>query len=809
MKNKRRADRPICSPRSEQSDDTNRAGRTDRAERADRTAQTLVCILAASAAVGGIGKPLLAQSPNGQAVDGRLQTRRFDIPAGSLDSAVAAFARVTGFSITDPAALTAGVRSPGAMGTFTIDEALRHLLGGTGVSYRFTNIRAVALVAGPLPPDRSSAQSVAGMTVTASREPVVPSAKYTEPLADVPQTITVIPSEVITARGDASLRDVMKNVPGITITAGEGGSPPGDNFNIRGFSARSDLFVDGVRDLGGYSRDAYDLEQVKVAEGPASAYSGRGSTGGEINLVTKTPHLGDARDVAVTGGSSPGARVTADVDQPLAPLGVASGAFRLNVMRSESAVAGDDRIHNGDWGVAPSLALGLGTATQFDISYERTRQDTLPAYGLSSQDSIPTVDTRHFFGLPTLDFERVNADRAAARVDRAFANGMQLREQLTSVRSAAGRIVTTANLSNGAGSSKTHRSNDDNLDDQITLTGSFGDGALRHDVVAGVDVSREMSLFGHYTIAGTPPAVTDLADPDPALDYRPAVTLAPDPRQVAANSLGVYAFDTLKMGEHVELTSGARWDDFAPTFHDSTTHAVPEARNPSGRLGLVVKPTENGNVYAAYGTSFNPSIQDLAYDNLTTLPPEENRSIEVGTKWNLLRRRLLATFALFRTDKTNARTPDPDDPSVNILAGKQRVQGAEASVSGNVTRNWAITGGYTRLESRVLSSGTATQVGTPIANTPTHSASVWSTYRLPGGVEVGAGVTDMGLRFLKDTTYVPGYRTVDAEVSRQVERGVALRLNLYNLGNALYYDNGRFWVPGAARSVALTTTIAF
>ena len=137
--------------------------------------------------------------------------------------------------------------------------------------------------------------------------------KYTVPLVDVPQTVNVITEEVIKEQGAANLREVLKNVPGISIQAGEGGVPPGDNLSIRGFNARTDLFVDGVRDFGGYSRDPFNIEQVDVTKGPSSTNAGRGSTGGAVNLSSKTPHLENENQFLLGGGADSYGRTTMDV----------------------------------------------------------------------------------------------------------------------------------------------------------------------------------------------------------------------------------------------------------------------------------------------------------------------------------------------------------------------------------------------------------------------------------------------------------------------------------------------------------------
>lgn len=779
-------------------------------------------ILVASAALGGAATPAFAQnaptSPR-PAGDSRALTRRFDIAPGSLHDALLAFTRATGLTINDPKAVVSdAIISPGATGTFTAEDALRHILRGTGITYRFTNARALRLEIGELPPEprpgaaRESA-TLDAVTVTARAERPS-SGKYTEPLRDVPQTVTIVPHRVLEQQGVTTLRDALRNVAGLTVNAGEGGATPGDNFNVRGFSARDDIFVDGVRDAGGYSRDAFDVEQVEVAKGPSSTYTGRGSTGGSVNVVTKAPHPDRAWSATLGAGSAGYGRATVDLNQPIADVGVPGAAVRVAGMWQDAGVPSLDVVHNSSWGVAPSLAIGLGTPTQLTAAYSHLTQDNVPSYGIQSFDSLPAVDTHHFFGLQGLDRERVSADRATARVEHAASGSLTLRNQLAFARSDVHRIVTYANP-DGTRHPKSHITHDANLSDQASLNASFATGAARHDVAAGVELSHETSRFANYRFSTDAPTIADLAHPDPNDPYTGDVTVAPPRRDVTANAVGVYAFETLKLGERWQLSGGARWDYFAPTYRDSTGADVEPhttSRALTWRAGAVFAPAPNGSVYAAYGTSFNPSGELLALDRNGTsgLDPERNRSVELGTKWDLFRERLSLSAAAFRTEKTNARITDPDDPLGKglVLAGRQRVQGVELGASGHIGAAWSLFAGYTFLDSRIVT-GDSADVGEPLPNTPRHSASVWSTYDFPWRLEVGAGARHVGARYVRGSFWVPGYTTVDAEASYPVARGTMLRLNLYNLANATYYDTGRFWVPAPGRSVRITAELEY
>ena len=132
--------------------------------------------------------------------------------------------------------------------------------------------------------------------------------------------------------------------------------PAGDQLTIRGFSARTDIFVDGVRDFGGYTRDASTSSRWRSPKAPPRRITGRGSTGGSINQVSKTPGLAASYGGSLGGGNADYARSTFDINQP---IGIIPGAaVRLNAMWTDAGVPGRDRVEGTRWGVAPSIAWG-------------------------------------------------------------------------------------------------------------------------------------------------------------------------------------------------------------------------------------------------------------------------------------------------------------------------------------------------------------------------------------------------------------------------------------------------------------------
>ena len=207
-----------------------------------------------------------------------LPVRRFDIPPGPLDAVLATYQNVANITVIIPRDSMRAIGSPGVAGLYSPERALEKLLAGTGVTYKFTGASTATL-------ELVGLSTTVEVTAT-SMPDTLP--KYSEPLVDTPQSITVVPKQVLQSQGVNTLRDALRNVAGISLAAGEGGAQ-GDNLTIRGFSARNDLFIDGMRDFGSYYRDPFNYQEVEVLQGPSSVTFGRGSTGGVVNQATKLP----------------------------------------------------------------------------------------------------------------------------------------------------------------------------------------------------------------------------------------------------------------------------------------------------------------------------------------------------------------------------------------------------------------------------------------------------------------------------------------------------------------------------------------
>jgi catecholate siderophore receptor len=740
----------------------------------------------------------------------------FDIPAGTLESVLLAFQKTSGLQVVIPNDAMRSVASPGVTGRYSPEQALRQILRDTGISYRFSDKRTVILEI------HASAESV---EVKDDARVVLSSTKYTAPLLDTPQTINVISKEVMEEQGATTLRDVLKNVPGLTIAAGEGGNPAGDNLTLRGFSARNDIFVDGVRDLSPQSRDPFNLEQVEVVKGPGSVYTGRGSSGGSINLLNKTPGLKRSFGGTLDFGSDRTRRATADVNVPMGD----SLAFRLNLLTHHSGVAGRDVVKFDRWGVAPSLTLGLGSPTRATISYYKLKQNNLSDYGIpwvpatnnalaAFRDRPAPVPRDTFYGLRNRDFEKLNSDLVTLKFERDFNDGLSLRNQLRFSNSSRDSIATPPRFANNNSTAinrelRSWQTKDKVWDNQTDFIAHFSTGRIEHALVTGVDFTRENNTRQTRTAANM---LTTLLNPNPDDVFTGPITISPIVADVTANSQAVYLFDTAKIGKKWDLNGGLRWDRF--DADGITTTGAPVSRVDrmlSVRAGAVFKPLPQGSIYGSYGTSLNPSLEGLSYNTANTvIDPEKTYTLEAGSKWGFFSGRMLLSGAIFRVEKLNARTPGvlPGDPP-QVLQGKQRVDGAELSVEGNITQAWQVLAGYTFLDSTTLDSNVPAEIGKELVNTPPNSFNVWSTYRLPSGFHLGGGARFVDRRFGNtiNTRKIDAYWTFDAMASYPISKHIDLRLNLYNLTDKFYFDRigGGHVVPGPGRAAMLSTSFKF
>jgi catecholate siderophore receptor len=679
------------------------------------------------------------------------------------------------------------------------------------------------------------------------------------PLRDMPQTVNVVPQQVIQDQRATSMEDALRNIPGITFSAGEGGQQ-GDAPFIRGQAARGDIFRDGMRDPGWYTRDLFNIDRVEVYKGPSAFAFGRGATGGAINNVSKLPAGATFNEVTATGSSAGGFRVDADAS---GKKGAVSG--RVSALYQDVDTADRDNVWTKRWGVAPSVAFDITDRTKATLSYIYQGEESVPDYGhpwlpaptanvttgavtggYNGNGSAVTpvqVSRSNWYGFasgPLRDLVQTDTHIVTAKLEHEFSNALKLSNATRYVYVDRMARPTAPRTLNTAGGSSTipvgystdlmtigrqhFETNTDNqmLVNQTDVVAKFDTGGFKHTMVGGVELAHEdrsqsrwnlcYPATGGTTPAGAPICRTSLASPDPNASAG-SYFAQTDPNRTKQNTIAVYASDQIKINRYFELLGAARFDNFQTDYTSGATSLSASDNLFSYRFGGVYHPTENSSVWAAYGVSYNPSAElgTLSNGNVS-LDPEENHTIESGVKVDVLNGKLSLTGAVFNTEKMNMRVANdptlPNAQQVQILDGVARVSGIELGATGQITDKWRLTAGYGYTESEIKSSTNAAERGKQLPNTPPHAFTLWTTYDVTPAWVVGGGAFYASKDFANttNTQYVDSYWRLDMMTSYKLTEKVTLQLNIYNLTDEFYYAQyyGGHAVPAAGRYATLS-----
>ncbi|TXI74884.1 MAG: catecholate siderophore receptor Fiu [Dokdonella sp.] len=703
------------------------------------------------------------------------------------------------------------------------------------------------------------------------------SPKFVKPLVDTTQTIQIISSDIIRDQGATNLTEALRNSPGVgTFYVGENGNTAtGDTVYLRGFDASSSIYVDGVRDLGSISRDVFNTDQVELTKGAAGTDNGRSSPSGAINLVSKQPMLEDAFSGSVALGTSSQKRITADLNKK---FNSASGsAFRLNLMAQDSGVPGRDQLEQDRWGFAPSLAFGLAGSTRFYLNFLHVKQSNVPDGGVftiglpgySSPDPArpelglaPRVDSENFYGTND-DHDDVRADMFTARVEHDFNEDLKQQnttrwgrtEQdylLTSYRGNTENLLTpdindpsTWTIARSIPTFKDHTNRI--LTNQTNLRLHSGSGSFENDFSGGLEFTHEKldTIDKRILDGGSWPAAS-VYNPNPNVA---APLYGPSGAKGSGKSetLALYAFDTVTLNERWQLNAGVRLDRFDADFNSTLVcgtggapacgelapgtivPGVDESTSDtlfSWKVGALFKPAANGSVYANYsivqqppgGGSLELSSRPSSANN-AIYDPQEAKTAEIGTKWELADNHLLLSAALYRTDISNEIVRDPVD-LLYYQIGEKRVQGIELSAIGKITDAWSISAGYTTMDTEVIEGVAVSQDGSSeLAYTPESAFTAWTTYQTPFNLTFGGGARYSG-EMKRGTDgavgtpeYTEAYWVFDAVVTYAFNEHLNLRLNAYNLFDKDYVTainkSGYRYTPGMPRSWMLTADFRF
>jgi len=682
--------------------------------------------------------------------------------------------------------------------------------------------------------------------------------KFVAPLLDTPKSVSIISKQLIEDTKVTTLSDALRTVPGITLGAGEGGNPNGDRPFIRGYNSESSMYVDGVRNATSQNREMFAVDQVEVIKGSASALGGAGSSGGSINLITKVAKKGDSLEGSVAGGTDNYARVTLDGNKDFGN-GVAA---RVIVMGHQNEKAGQSNgAEYKRAGIAPSISFGLDTATRGTLSYYYLKTDDTPDSGVPYQYDVikkatvgkpVNVKQGIYYGWKDRDFQKQENQIGTFKLEHDFNDNLTLSNTAVYGKSKNNYLWTQpddsqGNIVNGKVWRRvnTNITDTDSFTDQLSLKGKFITGSLKHTFNIGAEYSKQDSDRGtnivtdpnttNITGSGSTNACsaansygwcTDLNNPNPNDPWLGHIQANPNVTNITSKTQSIYALNNIEITPQWLIDLGVRWDKFDTDVKYNQDSGSGASLIKAGtkysssndffnyQAGITFKPAENGSIYLSYATSANPvgvdagdgsegisvpgrNTTDEQARAINNLKPEEVKTYELGTKWDVLNNRLNLTAAIFRTEKTNTRALGTDGFTRNI--GETRVDGIELGANGNITEKWAVSAGYTYLDSEIVDGGYAKDSngnyvpsptnGNQVQNVAKNSATLWTTYKVLPQVTVGAGAVAMDKVFgdAANTKYVPGYVRYDAMARYDVNKNVNLQLNLNNLSDKRYF----------------------
>ncbi|WP_251877455.1 TonB-dependent siderophore receptor [Achromobacter sp. Marseille-Q4954] len=697
------------------------------------------------------------------------------------------------------------------------------------------------------------------------------SPKFTAPLLDTPRTVQVVPKQVIQDQAASTLQDVLRNSPGITFGAGEGGRPGGDLPIIRGQNSAGSIFLDGIRDSSTQVRDTFNLEQVEVIKGPDSVYSGRGGAGGSINMVSKTPKATDFTEATAQIGTDSNYRATIDSNWRLAD----KAAFRLNVMGNKGDAPGrDDAVDFERWGVAPSLTLGVGTPTRITLSYYHYQDDSMPDYSIpyDPKTGQPVTETmgvsrKSFYGLKGRDFMKTRDDVATVDFQHDFSDKLQLRNVTRYGRGTTDFAATNpddskGNVPNGLvyRALKSGYYVTKSFANQTNLTGEFDTGSLKHSFDLGFEYSNIKQDKDSYTESGVPagtsgcvtgtangkntyanPALcASLWDPDPGTYYPGHLQRNNNPARYNTDTVALYGFDTIKFNEQWQASLGLRWDNYRTSGSNIAKGRNDPASTPAFystsrednlfnyQVGLAYKPAPNGTIYATYGTSSTPSaiassaISDAVSVTNQSLEPEKSRTVELGTKWQVFDDRLTLSAAAFQDIRKNTSVAVSATETAQV--GEAKVRGIELGFSGSITPKWNVFGGYTFMDSEMTKGAyNSGAVGQDLPNTPRNAFSLWTTYKVLPKLTVGGGAYYVDKVYgNSDATknadgtpkarWVPSYWRFDAMAAYEFNDHMSAQLNVLNIFDETYYTKAyaaHYAALGTGRAALLSLRVRY
>ena len=748
----------------------------------------------------------------------------YEISAGPLKNALDHFTKQTGVSLSYDATEVEGITTKGLKGKFSIQKGLDRILAGSG-------LQAVPQAEGyivrkdqaPKPETESTKKpTVLPMVqVAADKE-----SRYLAPrsttamktntlLRDTPQSITVVTQKQLQDQAPLSMAEAVRYVPGIGVSSGEGNR---DAVVFRGNRSTGDFYIDGIRDDVQYFRDFYNIDRIEVLKGPSGMIFGRGGSGGVINRVRKEANWAPIRELKFSAGTYDHKRVSVDVGHVINDM----VAVRLNGLYEDSENFRDG-FELQRYGVTPTITIKPTNRTKVVIYGELFDDERIADRGIPSFMGSPFNTKRStFFGGPADRSPTDTTDLSIGmNIEHRFNNNVTIRNRTSYANFDkfyqnifAGSSVNTAGMVTlGAYNDRTER---ENFFNQTDLLLTFDTWGLKHKMVTGVEVGRQVTdqlrLRGLFNGVSTTEVVS-ASFPNTATPIGFVNRGIQDTNhKFIANTVSVYTQDQIEILPWLHAIAGVRYNRFEMDS-ERKDFLQPELKSRDDlidpRFGVIFKPVEQVSIYGSYSLAHQPragdQLKSISVTN-ATLDPEKFTNLEAGIKWDILPN-LAATTAFYQLDRDNVILPT-GIAGVSFLGKGTRVRGVEAGINGQITDAWNIIGAYAYQE------GTLKTTGATLGEVPKHTYSIWNRYDFTPWFGAAVGVIGRSKMFTTTTNRVilPAFARVDAALYGRINEHLRVQVNIENLFDVNYFaaaHNDNNIAPGAPITARATITATF
>ena len=713
--------------------------------------------------------------------------RTYQISEGPLVDALNQFSAQSGVMLSFDGDALETMGTGGLEGNYTAQAGLDALLTDSGFqavlrgdvyfiqNIADTNANASGVVT-TLPSIEVAASATTGYVAAVSTT----ATKTNTLLRDTPQAITVVTQEAIQDQNVQSMADAVRYVPGVGISSGEGNR---DALVFRGQRTTADFFIDGVRDDAQIFRDIYNVDRIEVLKGANGMIFGRGGSGGVVNRVTKQANWNPTRQFSFQGGSFNQKRITADVGHVIND----KMAVRLNGMYEDSK-GFRDGFDLSRRGISPTVTIKPTHRTRVVLNMEAFHDKRTADRGITSFQGGPVgVGRSQFFGDPRRSTSHADVLGFNSTIEHRFDVGLTVRNRTNyadynksykNVFASGAYNGTTLPLS--AYNDFTDR---ENVFNQTDFIFALDTGPIKHTLLAGVEIGQQITSNsrdnGTFDINGLTKLPVTLQN---SVTSQPITFNQSRNRHSVVDITSLYIQDQIELLPQLQAIVGVRYDQFKVKFKDKFGGDKIKTKDDliSPRFGLIYKPFDPLSFYTSYSKSFVPRVGEqlngLKVTN-ETLSPEKFVNLEAGIKWDV-RPDLALTAAVYRLDRSNVITADPNNAANSFLTKGQRTKGVELSVAGQLTYEWSVMGGYAYQHGEITKSlSPSAKEGATLAELPKHTFSMWNRYNFTPRWGAALGVIHRSGMFAStdNTVRVGDFTRLDAAVYARLNKFVGLR----------------------------------